>query len=193
MKVSSGILKGRKIKFALSDKQLRPTSSKVKEAIFDILRQKIDGARFLDLYAGTGAVGFEALSRGASEVSFVEANKNYINNIKLLLEKSGFREKANVVIKKTLLFIEWAEGNHVDFDIIFLDPPYHTDEIVHALFAIGESHILKQDGVVLAEHFTKRKLPEQFGRLQKSKDYTYGDTVLSLYKMAFLDADKHRL
>ena len=74
MKVSSGILKGRKIKFAPSDKQLRPTSSKVKEAIFDILRQKIDGARFLDLYAGTGAVGLEALSRSASEVSFVEAN-----------------------------------------------------------------------------------------------------------------------
>lgn len=193
MKVSSGILKGRKIKFTPSDKQLRPTSSKVKEAIFDILRQKIDGARFLDLYAGTGAVGFEALSRSASEVSFVEANKKYINNIKLLLEKSGFMGKANVVTKKTLLFIEWAERNHVDFDIIFLDPPYHTDEIVHALIAIGESHILRQDGIVIAEHFTKRKLPEQFGRLQKSKDYTYGDTVLSLYKMAFWDADKHRL
>ncbi len=193
MRVSSGALKGRKIKFVPSGKQLRPTSSKVKEAIFDILRNEIDGARFLDLYAGTGAVGLEALSCGTSEVFFVEENRQYTANLKQIVDKCGFGEKTRIITKKVLPVIKWLEANRIIFDIIFLDPPYHTDEILYALTAVGESHILRENGTVIAEHFTKRQLPEMFGRLQKSKDYTYGDTALSLYKMASLDADKHGL
>jgi 16S rRNA (guanine(966)-N(2))-methyltransferase RsmD len=170
---------------------LRPTTSKVKEAIFDILGQEIKEACFLDLYAGTGTIGFEALSRGASEVFFVETNKSYAKKIKHLVEKYGFTEKIRIATKKVLPFIRGAEINRLLFDIIFLDPPYHTDEITYALSAIGKSNILKQKGIVIAEHFKKRQLPERFDKLQKIKDYKYGDTVLSLYRMAFLDADKH--
>ncbi len=182
MKISSGALKGKKIKFIPSGKQLRPTSSKVKEAIFDILRHEIDGARFLDLYAGTGAVGLEALSRGASEVFFVEEKRQYTTNLMQIVDKCGFSEKTRIITRKVLPVIKWLEANRTIFDIIFLDPPYHTDEIRDTLTAIGELHILKQDGLLIAEHFTKRHLQEQFGRLQKIKDYTYGDTVLSLYR-----------
>ncbi len=163
---------------------LRPTTSKVREALFNILRDKISGASFLDLYAGTGAIGFDALSRGASEVVFLEENKSYTKKIKQLAEKYGFTEKINIVTKKVLPFIRGAEANQSLFDIIFLDPPYHTDEIIYALSAIGKSNILKQKGIVIAEHFKKRQLPERFDKLQKIKDYKYGDTVLSFYKIS---------
>ena len=134
------------------------------------------------MYAGTGVVGLEALNQGASEVVFVETGKSYSKNINKVIKKFGFSEKAGIITKKVLSFIEWAELNQLTFDIIFLDPPYHTDEIIYALSALGKSHILKQKGQVIAEHFVKRQLPERFGKLQKIKDYNYGDTVLSLYK-----------
>lgn len=182
MRVSSGVLKGRKIRFDRHQRHARPTSSKVKEAVFNILVKEIPGSRFLELYAGTGAVGLEALSRGAEKVFFVESNKRYTNNIKKALEESGCKERTTIATKKVLSFIEWAEGKNLFFDIIFLDPPYHTDEILNALSALGRSCILSQDGIVVAEHFTKRTLPEKFESLQKIRDYTYGDTVLSLYQ-----------
>jgi 16S rRNA (guanine(966)-N(2))-methyltransferase RsmD len=164
-------------------KALRPTTGKVREALFDILRDKIENARFLDLYAGTGAVGIDALKERASEVFFVEASKSCAGHIKKSSEKFCFSEKVSIISKKVLSFIEWAEINRLTFDIIFLDPPYHTDEILHALSAIGLSDILESGGIVVAEHFTKRILPEKFGNLQKNKDYRYGDTVLSFYEI----------
>lgn len=184
MRVSGGILKGRKIKFTQPQKQLRPTPSKVREAIFDILRGRIENASFLDLYAGTGAIGFEALSRGASEVVFVEAKRSYANRITQIAEQYGFEEKAKVITNQVLNYIQLAGLNNLTFDIIFLDPPYHTDEVIHALSEIERSGILKESGAVIAEHFIKRQLPEKFGILHKIKDYIYGDTVLSLYKMS---------
>jgi 16S rRNA (guanine(966)-N(2))-methyltransferase RsmD len=171
-----------KIISSSSRRGLRPTTSKVREAVFNILFDKIRGARFLDLYAGTGAIGLEALSRGASEVFFVEANKNYIENIKQVVQKRGLSEKTNIFKKTALSFIKWAKANHLFFDIIFMDPPYHTDEIVYALNAIDSSRILREEGIVIAEHFKKRHLPEKMENLQKVRDYSYGDTVLSLYK-----------
>ena len=178
MKYGARIVKG-----SISQKKsLRPTSGKVREALFDILRGRIHNTSFLDLYAGTGAVGVEALSQGASEAVFVETNKRCYKNIEKLIKKFGFSEKASIIKEKVLLFIERAELNQLTFDIIFLDPPYHTNEIIYALSAIGKNHILKKEGIVIAEHFAKRRLPERFDRLKKVKDYTYGDTVLSIYK-----------
>ena len=162
-------------------KTLRPTTGKVREAVFDILRSRISGARFLDLYAGTGAVGLEALSQGASEVVFVEADSNQYGKIKQLLEKRSAVQQSCIITKKASAFIKWAELQNLTFDIIFLDPPYHTDEIMHVLDEIGQSQLLAQDGIVVAEHFKKKHLPDNFGKLQRVKDYRYGDTVLSLY------------
>lgn len=163
-------------------KSIRPTTSKVREALFNILRDKIREASFLDLYAGTGAIGIEALNQGASEVVFVEASKGYAQNIKQKIAKLGFAERSRVIVKKVLSFLKGEELKDKSFDIIFLDPPYHADEINNALTAIGKSHLLKREGVVIAEHFVKRQLPHEFGSLQFIKDYKYGDTILSLYK-----------
>jgi 16S rRNA (guanine(966)-N(2))-methyltransferase RsmD len=165
-------------------KTLRPTTGKVREALFNILKDRIEGSRFLDLYAGTGAVGLEALRRGASEVVFVEAGRGYTQKIRALIEKRNFSDRASIVTKKALPFVEWAELYRMTFDIVFLDPPYHTDEIIHVLSSIGRSHIMEHKALVVAEHFKKIQLPDQCGKLVKMKDYHYGDTVLTFYEMS---------
>lgn len=167
---------------AHTHKDLRPTSNKVREALFDILRGGIENSRFLDLYAGTGAVGLDALEEGAAEVTFVEGNKNYSRNIGDLIQKRHFSDRAEIVNKKALTFIEWAELESRVFDIIFMDPPYHSEEITYALKAIDLSGILDHEGTVIAEHFSKKVLPEKCGSLQKIKDYHYGDSTLSIYR-----------
>ncbi len=163
-------------------KGLRPTSNRVREALFDILRGKIEGRLFLDLYAGTGAVGINAIKEGASEVIFIEENKSSAKKINALAEKMHCHEKATIVNKKVLSYIESVELHETSYDIIFLDPPYHSDEILDALYAIAGSEILKKDGIVIAEHFSKKELPDCFDTLRKVKDYSYGDTVLSFYR-----------
>ncbi len=165
----------------IKERRIRPTSNKVREALFNILREKIINACFLDLYAGTGAVGIAALKEGASEVVFVESVRSYAVAIEALLKKLDFAGEASTITKKALPYIDWAEAGGVSFDIIFLDPPYHTDEIMSALTVIGKSRILAQDGIVIAEHFVKKLLPDRFNTLSKIKDYNYGDTVLSFY------------
>jgi len=161
---------------------LRPTTSKAREALFDILRGGIENARFLDLYAGTGAVGIEALKEGALEVVFVEGSKRNIIKINELIAKNHFEEKCIVANKKVLTYIESAELESQKFDIIFLDPPYHTDEIVQAMSSISNSPIIDEEGSVIAEHFKKQQLPDSFNNLKKIKEYNYGDTVFTFFK-----------
>lgn len=170
-----------------SSKDLRPTTGKVREALFDILRGTIGNARFLDLYAGTGAIGIDALKEGASHVTFVEKSKHLSMNIRDLVRKKHLMERAEIINKKALTFIEWAELESLTFDIIFLDPPYHSEVIIHTLSAIGGSTILNNKGTVIAEHFSKKELPEKFDNLNKIRDYHYGDSVLSFYGKAVDD------
>lgn len=162
-------------------KSLRPTSNKVREAFFHIVRDEIHKSSFLDLYAGTGAIGIEALRKGATEVVFVEASRASAGTIESTLKRVRPVGKASIIRKKAVPFIHWAESQGLSFHIIFLDPPYHTDDVIHALTAIDKSGILKKDGIVIAEHFIKRHLPGRFDKLEKIKDYKYGDTVLSFY------------
>lgn len=171
------------MRISKQQKGLRPTTGKVREALFDILRGKIENASFLDLYAGTGAVGFDALNEGAGEVCFVEENRGSAKKITGLIDKRSASGNATVVTRKVISFIESAELQEMTFDIIFLDPPYHTEEVLHALSAIDKSTVLGRAGIVVAEHFAKKELPDRFDRLQKIKDYNYGDTVLSFYEV----------
>ncbi len=161
---------------------LRPTTSRVREALFDILRGRITDARFLDLYAGTGAVGIDALKEGASEAVFVEVSKGNVKKINGLIEKYDFNEKSRVINKKVLTFIDIAELQNQKFDIIFLDPPYHTDEIEHVMTAISNAPILDKEGTVIAEHFKKKQLPDSINNLKKIKEYNYGDTVFTFFE-----------
>ena len=188
MRISGGASKGRStVKKSLvrklsAAKKLRPTSSKVREAIFDILRGRIEGASFLDLYAGTGTVGFEALSRGAVKATFVEKDETMVREIKRNAEALGFMADAKVVRREAYEFITEATGRE-RFDIIFIDPPYGSEEIERVLPVIAEKDLLAENGILVAEHFSKKRLPEAAGNnIKMRKSYRYGDTMLTLYR-----------
>ncbi len=187
MRISGGLLKGRRTatKKLLSESSrgetLRPTSSKVREAIFDIIKDRIEGASFVDLYAGTGTVGIEALSRGADKAFFVEPNRLRAKTIKENAVKFGFSEKAIVIERRAHEFLKRASVENRKFDILFLDPPYFSEEIINTLPAIGEKKLLTDGGIVIVEHFFKKKLPETVSELKMIRSYRYGDTMLTIY------------
>ncbi|HKN19037.1 MAG TPA: 16S rRNA (guanine(966)-N(2))-methyltransferase RsmD [Dissulfurispiraceae bacterium] len=185
MRISGGTAKGRKvgIKKAFlrreAGDELRPTPAKVRAAVFNILTGRIEGAAFLDLYAGTGAVGLEALSRGAGRVVFVEENNLRANIIKDFVDRFGFREKAMVVRTRVQDFLR---KNEERFTIIFLDPPYTSEEAMQVIPLIDELGASDEEGIIIAEHSSRRELGEQAGELALKKKYKYGDTALSFYK-----------
>jgi len=188
VRISGGSAKGRKIglKKAFLKKgegdELRPTSAKVREALFDIIRKELPGSVFLDLYAGTGGVGIEALSRGAAKVVMVETNTLRVRLIERLLSEFGFSGRARVVNVRACDFLDREGEKGQRYDIVFLDPPYGSADLTKILSLIGEGKIIREGGLVIAEHFSKTKLPEAAGRLAYVKDYKYGDTALTLYK-----------
>jgi 16S rRNA (guanine966-N2)-methyltransferase len=188
MRISGGIAKGRQTatKSLLTKnsegERLRPTSSKVREALFDILRNKIKGASFIDLYAGTGTVGLEALSRGAGRSVFVEPDELRIRTIKNNVLRLGFFEQAVVSKGRAYEFLQKASAENKGFDIFFIDPPYDSEEIEKILPVLGEAGLVNEDGVVIVEHFFKRHVPEKSGRLKIKRSYRYGDTMLTLYR-----------
>lgn len=187
IRISGGTIKGRKIGYKKTslfkgEDKLRPTSSKVREAIFDILRNRISENLFVDLYAGTGGVGIEALSRGAGHVIFVESNLLRTRLIDQLIEELGFKDRARVIRSKAYDFIEREAKRGVSFDIIFLDPPYQSEELMKVLPLIGRTGVIRQDGLVMVEHFSKKTLPDEIEGLIKVRSYRYGDTSLTLYR-----------
>ena len=188
MRISAGEFKGRRLssakalRFVKKRDELRPTSSKVKESIFNIVGEKIKGAEFVDLYAGTGAVGMEAMSRGAKMVFFVEADRKRAELIKAMLKDCGCFERAEIIKSKASDFIKKAERDNSKFDIIFLDPPYHGEELEAALSLLAEGTLLSDDGIIIAEHTSKKKFSDMIGKLVKKKAYKYGDTMLTLFR-----------
>jgi 16S rRNA (guanine(966)-N(2))-methyltransferase RsmD len=186
VKVSAGALKGRKIcRRAIGTTSrhgvLRATSSKVRESIFNILGDRVKDSIFVDLYAGTGAVGTEAMSRGAEKVYFVEADKKRAEVIEDLLSGCGCRGRAVIVKSTAESFIKKKLAKKESFDIIFLDPPYGSDELENILPLLGKCDTLAENAIVMAEHSSKVGLPDEPGSLRKKKTYRYGDTALTLY------------
>jgi len=188
MKISAGQLKGRNLssskalRLAKSRDELRPTSSKVRESIFNIIGDRIRVSRFVDLYAGTGAIGIEAVSRGAGMVFFIEADQKRAELIEDMLKDCSCFERAEIINSKAADFIKSAERDGSKFDIIFLDPPYHGGELESALSLLADAALINEEGILIAEHLSKKRLPDEMGRLVKKKDYKYGDTMLTLFR-----------
>ncbi|MBI5848312.1 MAG: 16S rRNA (guanine(966)-N(2))-methyltransferase RsmD [Nitrospirae bacterium] len=188
MRISAGEFKGRKIgskklfvKRAGKD-DLRPTPAKVREAIFDILRNEVEGASWLDLYAGTGTVGIEALSRGAENAVFVESVRPRAKAISDLIDKLNLAARASVHCEEAEAFLRRASMTGETYDIIFADPPYASSEIEKILPLIDKYGMLDAQGLLLCEHGAKAIVPEAVGGLKLKKQYRYGDTRLALYR-----------
>lgn len=183
MKVIGGKAKGRKLRYPKlpPNKRLRPLTGQAKEALFNILAGRINGARFLDLFAGTGSVGIEALSWGAQVAIFVEIDRKIVETLRENLELTGFSDRAevyNLDVIKALKVIDKAGGK---FDIIFIGAPYGSPLIESALKGIAETGIADKDGIIVSEHSSRDKVADSYGKLKKFRDSKYGDTVLSFY------------
>jgi 16S rRNA (guanine966-N2)-methyltransferase len=179
MRVTGGIGKGRKLKVPPGS-HVRPTSDKVKQALFNILGEKVKGGAFLDLYAGAGGVGIEALSRGAGKVVFIDDSRDSLQAVRRNVEETGFGERAQVIPHRAETFLRKTNER---FDIVFLDPPYSL-ELEIPLALVSDSEILNPDAIVVGEHFKKQPSPKQAGRLTLYRETQYGDTILAFYKLA---------
>jgi 16S rRNA (guanine(966)-N(2))-methyltransferase RsmD len=161
--------------------QVRPTSDRVKEALFNILRDYVPGCLFLDLFAGTGNIGIEALSRGAASAAFVENNTKNVRVIKENLASTGLAEGAKVIQMDVASALSLLGREGQDFDIIFLDPPYLKDFETATLAGIAGHGLLKTDGLVVIESSKKDHLPRKINSLTMFRQEKYGDTLLSFY------------
>ncbi len=185
MRVISGKAKGKKLKAPnLSRGQrIRPLTDQAKEALFNILGEKVPDSYFLDLFAGTGAVGIEALSRGAKIAIFIELNKRIVSTIRQNLAATELDPSAEVYSLDVLRAIKVLDRKGAKFDIIFLGAPYGSPILEEALERLSASGLVKDDALVVAEHRAKHEISENFGNLIKFRDSRYGDTVLSFYKL----------
>lgn len=179
LRITGGTARGRALR-GPRGAALRPTKGMVKEALFSIISSQVfELGRVLDLYAGVGALGIEALSRGAESVDFVEKDPATCSIIRRNLAETGFSDKSRVFCvsaKKSLSIL--AER----YDIIFLDPPYSGDEVDKILAALGESALVGEGTLVVAEHTSRKGLAPEYGRLSLLKTRRYGDSTLSIFR-----------
>jgi 16S rRNA (guanine(966)-N(2))-methyltransferase RsmD len=180
MRILTGKLKGRPLK--MSKPGLRPTQDKTRKAIFDILGEAVAGAQFLELFAGSGAVGIEALSCGAGMVWFVENDREAISALRDNLSGLGI-SNYEVIPKDVFSVIEQMAGQKRKFDIIFLDPPYYQDLAKKSLLILEACDILSPSGLVIIQHFKKDIIPDKTGSLELFKQKKYGDTFVSFYQI----------
>lgn len=167
----------------------RPTSDRLRETLFNVLAPRMEGARFLDLYAGSGAVGIEAVSRGARQVVLVERAAPALRVLRGNLEKLGLRGEVRVEAVSVAAFLRRGrpQTSALQFDLVFLDPPYEAaDEYAQALGLLGgeANGLLAENAMVIAEHRRKEKLADRYGMLGRTRLLEQGDAALSLYQPA---------
>lgn len=182
MRVISGSARGTRLQ-APKGVQTRPTSDRVKEALFNIIRSRFElgGARVLDICAGTGALGIESLSRGASTCCFVEVENSAFVALKHNLTTVKYFDKAEVLQLDALKALQMLARRGRCFDLIFFDPPYAADLYNTVPAEICSLSLLSKEGLFVAESSVKNVLPEKIGFLLKIDSRTYGDTALNFY------------
>jgi 16S rRNA (guanine(966)-N(2))-methyltransferase RsmD len=186
MRVIAGKYRSRLLK-SLKGSALRPTSDKLRETLFNVLADRVTGARFLDIFAGTGAVGIEALSRGASDAVFIENHAPAAVLIRRNLESLAITSGAQVLALDARRALEKIVNKHrptdAPFDFVFLDPPYAaTEQYDRVLGFLGSAPLLGAGSLVIAEHRRTLELPQRIGRLLKTRILRQGDAALSFFQ-----------
>lgn len=188
MRVIAGKYRSRPLR-SLRGMDIRPTSDRLRETLFNVLTagnlSALEGSIWLDLFAGTGAVGIEALSRGAREVHFVENSKPAVEAIRKNLQSLGIAEGFEI-LQEELPHAFWRmERQKVAADVVFLDPPYRMKgAYTDTLQALAESSLIWAVSVVIAEHEKKYDPGEEFGALRRFRHLVQGDTALSFYRLS---------
>jgi 16S rRNA (guanine966-N2)-methyltransferase len=176
-RITSGAFRGRLVD-SPRGRDVRPTTALVRKALFDILGSNIEDAAFVDVYAGTGAVGFEALSRGASRVVAVEHDRTLLGLIRATATRLGCADRMRVVGADAVGWLRTRPADLTAADIVFLDAPYRDDTVEQALDTLGNA----PPPLVVCEHHRARRLPEEPGGLRRSREAHYGTTQLTFYQ-----------
>lgn len=177
MRIIAGTAKGHKLK-SLKGLSTRPTLERIREAVFNVLGIKVPDAVVLDLFAGTGAVGIEALSRGAKYCYFNDSAKNAKDIISENLHHCRLEKNSEVYSMDALKLIEHLQKQDITLDIVYIDPPYERGLYETILVRLDESNVLKQGSIIIAETNNRTKLPENTGNLELVKKSSYGDTII---------------
>jgi 16S rRNA (guanine966-N2)-methyltransferase len=175
LRVSGGEARGRRLK---APKNIRPTQGMVKQAIFNMVGPRVEGAHVLDLFAGSGALGIEALSRGAASVTFVDKQQRGLAILRQNLDALGFKERARLIRGEVVRWLEASPDAVRAADLIFLDPPYDDVVLDRALLVLDR---LAGSATVLAEHSRRQMLPA-LSRLQLDRQRRYGDTMVTVLR-----------
>lgn len=177
MRVITGSARGRVLK-TLEGEDVRPTTDRVKEAIFSIIQFEIEGREVLDLFAGSGQLGIEALSRGAAYATFTDLSKDAVSVIKSNLLTTGLHKNSSVFQSDALTFLR---NSRKKFDIIFMDPPYSKGLLQKALPLAAE--VVNDGGVIVCEHPYGEEMPETAGKFSLYRSYKYSKLALSVYRL----------
>ncbi|MBY0120818.1 16S rRNA (guanine(966)-N(2))-methyltransferase RsmD [Bacillus sp. S/N-304-OC-R1] len=180
MRVVSGIKKGKALK-AVPGSSTRPTTDKVKEAMFNIIGPYFNGGIVLDLFAGSGGLGIEALSRGADKAIFVDRDGKAIQTIHENVKICDFEDHTEIYRNEAERALKAVMKRGLIFDIIFLDPPYKKQQLLKLLEIINSENILDEGGTIVCEHGSDIELPDTVGALEKRKCETYGIIAITIY------------
>lgn len=184
MRVISGIARGRRL-HTPRNFQIRPTSDRVKESLFNILSVLIGGfddCRVLDIFAGTGNLGIEALSRRAVYAVFVDSNRDSVALIRRNLQICGFAEQAKVIEKEALVALGLLEKTEAPFQLVFMDPPYSQGHAERVLKYLAVSPLIDDNTLVVAEISSHETLPAEFDSLREFDRRVYGDTAIAIFR-----------
>lgn len=178
MRVITGLARGKRL-LTLEGESVRPTADRVKEAIFSMIQFDIEGRNFLDLFAGSGQMGIEALSRGAKLAVFIDKTEESVQIIKknLISAGAGLSERARVLRSD---FAAYLAHTGDKFDFAFLDPPYNAGILDNALLAVAP--VMNTHGVILCEHTSGKEMPQRAGDFLLAKQYRYGKIIVSSYR-----------
>jgi 16S rRNA (guanine(966)-N(2))-methyltransferase RsmD len=186
-RIIGGSGKGRRLKAPAGD-ATRPTGARVRQTLFDILAAVVPGGRFLDAFAGGGGVGLEALSRGARRVVLVDESRAAVEAVRANLALMAPAPNAVEVLQRDARAALRALRDRGErFDVIYLDPPYDSD-LYEPILPLADE-VLDEGGVIVAEHFHKRALPERMGRLVKTRSVRVGDHLLTFYRRNVQEPD----
>jgi 16S rRNA (guanine(966)-N(2))-methyltransferase RsmD len=193
MRIVAGKYRSRILK-SLKGNALRPTSDRLRETLFNVLGTNVSGSRFLDVFAGTGAVGIEAISRGATQVVFIENHAAATTLIRRNLDSLEIRDGAQILLFDALRGLEKLAARHkptdAPFDFVYVDPPYaEKEQYDRVLGFLGAASFLSEGSLVIAEHRRTHELPQRIGRLMQTRILRQGDAALSFFEHRAAEPD----
>jgi 16S rRNA (guanine(966)-N(2))-methyltransferase RsmD len=181
MRVIAGDMKGRRL-VPVPGRSTRPTTDKVKESIFNIIGPYFEEGYVLDLFAGTGSLGIEAMSRGIAEGVFVDMDTKALQVVRKNIETCGLQERSEIFRNDARRAIQLLAAKQLQFNLVLLDPPYHLDVIPSVITGLVQHNLLNDNAIVVAEHSSERELPEQIESVARWKSVTYGEIAVSFYQ-----------